>query len=279
MKTGAFLTLILLVCSFNLAATSTSERLRGTLVVAVPLKEGLVTCADKRLFNVETRSFTDNNIKIRKVSDKVLFVATSTVGFYDDTKKKIVFDAFDVTSNYASQNKFGGVFWDGLKAEIRKKLREYFGSRDYSEWPETDKANNNLLFNLIFYSIEQATPRSYTLQVYYEKKRTPVITIAGPLNENIRSPKLNGKGRELMAYLDRNPTLASDPAILRFDERKFDIEQATLNDATDFSRKLFRLMSMGIPEAQVSSTFDCAMLSYQQGFRWIEGGPQPDNKL
>ena len=277
MTTGTLLSLTLVVCIFasTLAPATKEQSLRGTLVVAVPLQEGLVTCADKRLFNVEDGTYSDNNVKIRKVGHNVLFVATNTIGFYDPKNKKTVFDAFEVAANYTSRNGFDDdrEFWDGLKTEIRKKLLEYFAARDYSEWPDTDRANNNLLFNLIFYSVDGGRRRSHTLQVFYEKKRTPVISVTGPLSEEIRSPKLTGKGRDLMTYIARNPSLASDPLILKFDEARFNIQQTSINDAVEFSRRLFHLTNTGVPKAQVSSTFDCALLSYQQGFRWIEGGP------
>ena len=276
MKTGTLLNLILVVCIFATTVTATpiSQRVRGTLVIAIPLNNGLVTCADKRLFNLDTGTYTDNNIKIRKVDNNVLFVATGTVGFYDLKSKKIVFDASDITADYTPRHlSDGDKFWDGLKTEIRSKLRKYFAARPYSEWPESDKSNNNLLFNLIFYSLDRGVEKSHTLQIFYEKQRTPVVNVTGPISEEIRKPKLTGKGRELMAYIARDASLSSDPSILKFDEGRFDIAQTSVNDAVEFARKMFRLTNTGVPEAQVSATFDCALLSHRQGFQWIEGGP------
>lgn len=282
MKAGRLLSFTLMTCIVTttvmtaaaMSAEPDGERIRGTLVVAVPVQEGLVACADKRLYNVDSDTYRDDGVKIRKVSDNVLFVATNTIGFYDRRKKQIVFDAFELAANYTSRNRFSDSreFWDGLKTEIRNKLLEYVAARNYSELPETDKANNNLLFNLIFYSVAGGRARSHTLQVFYEKKRTPVVSVIGPVSEEVRSPKLSGKGRDLMLYIARHASLASDPAILKFDEARFDVKQISINEAVEFSRKLFRLTSTGVPKAQVSSSFDCALLSYQQGFRWIEGG-------
>jgi hypothetical protein len=257
------------------STASNAQPIRGTLVVAVPVQEGLVACSDKRLFNIDTGTYRDNSVKIRKVSDDVLFVATHTVGFYDRKEKKIVFDAFEVAANYTSRNRFrdSREFWDGLKTDIRNKLRDYFATRSYSEWPMTDRSNNNLLFNLVFYSVDADRARSFTLQVFYEKKRTPVLSVTGPVTAFVRSPKLGGKGRELLAYIARNPSHASDPTILKFDAARFDIHKTSVSDAVDFSRTLFRIASTGIPKAQISATFDCALLSYLEGFRWVEGGP------
>ena len=263
-----------ILLNLAIAATPDSERLHGTLVVAVPVQEGLVACADKRLFNIDAGTFNDNNVKIRKVADKMLFAATSTVGFYDRKNKKMAFDAFEVTANYATKNSFseGREFWDGLRAELRNELLNYLAARKFSEWPETDKANQNLLFNLVFYSIENGHARSHTLKVFYEKKRTPVVSVSDPVSEEVRFPKLSGKGRDVMAYISHDPSLAADPSILRFDETRFDILHTSVQDAVDFSRKLFEITNEKLPKAQVSSTFDCALLSYQQGFRWLEGG-------
>jgi hypothetical protein len=271
----ASLVLILLVSVTSKPVERYSDRLRGTLVVTVPISNGLVTCADKRLFNVEAGTYTDDNIKIRKVNDRALFVATSTVGFYDRKNRSMAFDAFAVVERFATRNSFqdSSAFWDGLKKEIREQLRLYFSTHSYAEWPETDFANNKLLFNLIFYSLIDGRARGHTVQVFYEKKRSPVVNVIGPTPEDVRSPRLTGKGKELIAFLARNPMLAADPSIAKFDAGQFDIARTSATDVVNFSRTLFRIANTGIPSAQISASFDCAELSQQQPFRWVEGGP------
>jgi hypothetical protein len=265
-----------LLCTLTfvaVVAAAETQRLRGTLVVAVPVKEGLVVCSDKRLFNVDSRTFSDNSVKIRKINNGALFVATNTVGFFDQRSGKMTFDAVDITARYvASHDMRSKVFWDGLKDEIRNQLRAYFASHKYSDWPESDKANNNLLFNLLFYSTEDNRPRGYSLNVFYEKARTPLISIIGPVSETIRTPKLGGKGKDLLAYFSRNPSEAQDPRISRFDATHFDIQNTSASDALGFAEKLFVLTSTNLPEAKVSPTFDCALLDYQRGFQWLNAG-------
>src|SRR5687767_9393932 len=218
--TVASLGLIFLLVLAGQAAAQNSHPLRGTLVVAVPVREGIVVCADKRFFNADSGTFTDNNVKIRKISNTALFVATNTVGFYDKRSRKMAFDAFDITERYVSSHGFNDrpAFWDGLKKEIRDQLRVYFAARKFAEWPESDKANSNLLFNLVFYSVGDDRAVSHSLRVFYEKARTPVIYIPDAVREVVRTPKLSGKGNELINYISRNPTVAQDPLILRFDQ-------------------------------------------------------------
>jgi len=262
----------LLMTAVVIAAASKTERLRGTLVVAVPVKEGLVVCSDKRLFNVDARTFSDSSVKIRKVNNSALFVATNTVGFFDQRSGKMTFDAVDITAKYvASHDMRDKSFWDGLKEEIRNQLRAYFTTQKFSDWPESDNANNNLLFNLLFYSLEDNRPRGYSLNVFYEKARTPIISFSGPVGELIRTPKLGGKGKDLLAYFSRNPSAAQDPSIARFDATHFDIQKASASDAVSFADKLFVLTSTNLPAAEVSPTFDCALLDYQRGFQWLDG--------
>src|SRR5688572_26360493 len=118
------------------------ERLGGTLVVAVPVSDGLVTCADKRLFNVDAGTYKDESVKIRRVGENALFAATNTVGFYDRKKKQIDFDAFEVTAAYAAKHdiKDAVPFFEGLRKEITEQLQDYLNARPYADWPETDKA-------------------------------------------------------------------------------------------------------------------------------------------
>lgn len=271
------LTLLAPLVSASTAAQSTkSQPVSGTLVVAVPVKEGLAVCSDKRLFNSDAGTFTDNYIKIRKVDDNALFVATNTVGFYDRPTRTMAFDAFEVTAKYVSNHDLaaGKPFWDGLKKEIRDRLQEYFAKRKFADWPASDRANNNLLFNLIFYSVSDDRAWSHSLKVFYEKKRTPVIYIPDPVREQVRTPKLSGKGREVMNYLARNPA-AADPAVQRFDEARFDPQNTTPSDAVEFARKLFHMTATGVPQANVSPTFDCALLDYTTGFKMIANTRNP----
>jgi hypothetical protein len=267
---GAWLILILAFC-FNDAEAQYSQAVGGTLVVAVPVREGLVVCADKRLYNSEAGTFTDNYTKIRKVDNNSLFVATNTVGFYDRQTRTMEFDAFQIATNYVAAHNYadGRKFWDGLKKEINDRLRGYFAKRKFAEWPDSDRASNNLLFNLVFYSVRDNRAWSQTLRVFYEKKQTPVIYIPDPVSEEVRTPKLTGKGREVMTYLARNPAAAADPAIQQFDETRFNLQTTTAPDAVEFARKLFQLTSTGVPQANVSPTFDCALLDYATGFKLI----------
>ena len=270
-------TFILLVASGLLVVRGqNSQPLRGTLVVAVPVKEGLVVCADKRLFNTQAGSFADSFVKIRRVNNSALFVATHTVGFFNAQSGKTEFDAFEIVSKYVAKNDLeaGKPFWDGLKREITAQIRAYLGKRKFAEWPETDVANNELLFNLLFYSVKENRATGQSVKVFYKKSRTPVIFVADPITEEIKTPKLGGKGKDLLNYLALNPSVAQDPLIARFDQANFSVQTTSARDAVSFAQKLFALTSTALPQARVSSTFDCALLGYQSGFQWLQSGSQ-----
>ena len=268
-KTAKYLTVVILAASSLFA--SPPRGLKGTLVVAVPVKEGLVVCSDTRLYNDQAKTFTDTFVKIHKVDQTTLFVATNTVGFLDKSSGKMSFDVFELTSNYVERHGFSPTsgFWNGLKSEIRDQLRSYLRQQKFEDLPETDVKNNRLLFNLVFYTVVEGRSRSYTIRVFYEKARTPVIDISGPASELVRTPKLSGKGRDVMRFIDGDPSLRSDPSILRFDQTNFDIQRITIADAVEFARRLFFVTNTNVPAARVSATYDCAMLDYQNGFRWI----------
>lgn len=259
-------------CGPAAAQDTNTQSLRGTLVIAIPVKEGLVACSDKRAFNDQTGSFNDNFVKIRKVNSSTLFVATNTIGFLDKTTGKMEFDVFEITAAYAAQHDFnnGKQFWDGLKKEIRKQLLDYLAKRKFADWPETDVANKKLLSNLIFYSASKGSIRSYSLRVFYEKARTPVVYIPDMISQDVKLPQLSGKGKDVMDYLARNPSMSQDPSILRFDQAHYDIQKVTIVDAVNFAKKLFLLTNTAIPQARVSATYDCALLSFQNGVQWID---------
>jgi len=269
----------LILLGFSLLNNVEAQRLHGTLVIAVPVSQGLVACADKRLFNDSTGKTDDTFVKIRKVNKNTLFVATNTVGFLDKVNGKLEFDVYDIVEKYTSAHDFNSAsFWNGLKDEIRKQLLAYLRQRKFPDWPETDKANNNLLFNLVFYSTAGSRARSYSFTVFYERAQVPLITMPGVVSEEVRTPKLSGKGKEVMVYLSQNPSLAQDAAILRFDESYFDIAKTSVADAVNFAKTLFTITNFGVPQAEVSASHDCALIGYQTGFTWIDDTGSPVGK-
>src|SRR5215213_2653643 len=191
--TSLGLILIALALSGRASAQVTRiEPVGGTLIVAVPVQDGLVTCSDKRLFNETTGTYRDDFVKIHKVGNNALFVATNTTGFLDNTTGKMEFDVFEIATHYASEHEFAPSrpFWEGLRKEIRDQLSKYLAKRKYDEWPATDIANNKLLFNLVFYSIAGTSIRSHSMSVFYEKAPTPVIYVPDVVSEDVRTPKL-----------------------------------------------------------------------------------------
>lgn len=244
----------------------------ATLIVAVPVSEGLVACSDRRLYNDVTLRFEDNTVKIHKIDRNTLFVVTNTVGFLNKASGKLEFDVNGITAAYAAKRSFneGPAFLNGLRGEIRKRLLAYLATQKYENWPETDIANNKLLFNLVFYSAVGHSIKSYSLTVFYEKAKTPIIFIPNVVTETVKTPQLIGKGKMVIDYLSRNPEQANDPAILRFDQSNFNVNKTSIVDAVSFAQKLFLLTNTALPQSEVSAAYDCALLAYENGFEWID---------
>ena len=81
---------------------------------------------------------------------------------------------------------------------------------------------------------------------------------------------LLGKGKDVMVLFAKKPELARDPSILKFDQSYFNVERTSPRDAVIFASKLFSLTNANLPQARVSATHDCALLSSQNGFHWID---------
>ena len=269
--TAAVAIAILCCCICAFAQHKLSSPVGGTLVVAVPVQQGLVVCSDKRLYNDTAGTYRDDYVKIHQVGQNALFVATHTTGFLNKATGKMDFDIFDVTSRYVAQHPFvpDQHFWDGLKKDIHDQLVQYLSKLSYVDQPETDIANNKLLFNLVFYSVAGSTAHSYSMSVFYEKARTPIIFTPGVVSETVRTPKLLGKGKDMMVYLSNSASLSRDPSILRFDESNFSVTRTSVADAVDFAKQLFVMTNTALPKAEVSATYDCALLDNQNGFRWL----------
>ena len=262
------------------AQSSNFSKVGGTLVVAVPVSDGLVVCSDKRLYNESTNSYRDDFVKIHKVNERTLFVATHTTGFLNKTTGVMEFDVFDLAQNFVSHNGFDPTrsYWNSLRAEIKNKLSAYFSKLKLADLPATDVANNRLLFNLVFFAIDAGAAKSYSISVFYQKAQTPVIDIADVAIETVKTPKLLGKGKDVMALFARDQSLAQDPSILKFDQSYFNIARTSTSDAVTFAARLFTLTNRQLPQARVSADHDCVYLNYGNKFRWLDdsGLPVPD---
>src|SRR6185369_10350850 len=129
---------ILVLSWLSLPQNRNNQSVGGTLVVAVPVQQGLVVCSDKRLYNETTETYRDDFVKIQKVSSHALFAATHTTGFLDKATGKIEFNVFDITDQFAKQHGLasGKEFWAGLKKEIRDQLLLYLSKRNTKIGPQ-----------------------------------------------------------------------------------------------------------------------------------------------
>jgi len=98
--TAAVAIAILCCCICAFAQDELSSPVGGTLVVAVPVQQGLVVCSDKRLYNDTAGTYRDDYVKIHQVGQNALFVATHTTGFLNKATGKMDFDIFDVALNH-----------------------------------------------------------------------------------------------------------------------------------------------------------------------------------
>jgi len=254
------------------AAQGNTSKIGGTLVVAVPVDIGLVVCSDKMLYNETTKASREDFVKIHKVNDRTLFVATHTTGFLNRATGKMEFDIFDLTQAFVTKHAFrpDREYWNSLRNEIRNNLSAYLSKQRYADLPATDVSNDRLLFNLVFFGIDAGVAKSYSISVFYEKARTPVIDVADVVTESVRTPKLLGKGKDVMALFARDPLLASDPSILKFDQSYFNARHTSAKDAVTFASRLFTLANDRLSQARVSAVHDCALLDYRGTFTWID---------
>jgi hypothetical protein len=161
---------------------------------------------------------------------------------------------------------------------MRSKLLAYLSKLRFADLPETDLANNRLLFNLVFFTIEGRASKSYSISVFYEKAKKPILDVSGVTSEIIRTSKLLGKGKDVMALFNKKPELARDVSILKFDQSYFSLERTTPRDAVTFASRLFSITNANLPQARVSATHDCALLGYTNGFSWIDDLGDPISK-
>jgi hypothetical protein len=270
---AAILGCLVTFCHYGIKERGARAMLEGTLVVAIPTKEGLVVCADKRLHNNFTGEISDTFVKIYKLRKNALFTAVDGIGLIDKQTLKKEFDAFDTVNRFSTEVPFedNEKYWSGLTAALKEEINQYLLKRSFSDWPESgSKDSGYAMFSVIFYYLDtENLIKSRVLKFRYIKQQPPILDPVVEPASIVKTPKLSGKARLVIDMLSNDPALYEDSQIKELDEKVFDYKAFSIIRATELANRLITISSTRLPEAYISPSCDCAILRYRGGFKWL----------
>ena len=262
---------------------SKSFGIRGTIVVAVATKEGLLIAADRRTSD-PLNGVLDNKTKIIRLLRTAAFSSTGTSRFHfrdiasgEDRGK--AFDADEIVANYFYNINFENTdeFWKGLTRTLRNDFKGFLSHMAYDTWPESgDIAHNNGLFQLVFLYVDENGVIGITdLQFCYIKGQSPTIKfMKGQYpseNFNRVDPYIAGNIDVFFHVRDgtgeRFDEMRNDQSVMRLWKGRPDVETVSVEEAEAFCRKLIKVTSEC--DSFVGQTYDAAILNHTDGFRWL----------
>jgi hypothetical protein len=264
---------------------------KGTLVVALATKDGLVVCADKRTYDW-MRGDLDNEVKIRNLGTATLISSTGLVKFYDiltnrvngQQSLRLGFDANAVATEYFETHGFDNSesFWKGFTEYLSSAFQAYIGARPFAHWPETGDPPDNALFQLaIFFLDALKQPDAVYVRFGYIKSNPPPISVSyfresANIFQEVKPVVLGSVTvwKELETGRDeRFNDIRTETQLMRFVRDRPLVNTVTIQAGLTFARRLITVTSQRTQlientNSHVGTTNDCALLSKHDGFQW-----------
>lgn len=235
--------------------SSYSEFQRGTLVLIIPCRDGILICADKRMYRPSV-GIDDNFSKVIKLNN---FNGYAIIGAPIVWRNKIkIFDVFDLLNEKLKEEAISDKddFWNDLMYEVRIKFINTVLNAPYNDWPNSEYPQNNyILFQVIFFHTDdQKIPKMSLLQFRYIKNINPLVEI-NVYDLSVKgSFSAFGANHVIMELQNGNnkefDILRNDPKLSKILKNQVLAQDLSLEDAIYFgknmitySHKMYKLVS------------------------------------
>lgn len=274
--------------SLGLPTMQSAFPIHGTLIIAIPTRDGLVIVADKRTSD-PIRGDLDNAEKIVNIGK---FTAISTTGisnFLDRRTFQELFSAEQVITEYAQNNPFppsSDAEWRHIADALAAKFRSFLSWLPIWDWPSDGDPPDNALFQIAFfhYDTERGSYRVDTLRFGYRKVLPePWMEIRGyhepPEALLTARPMVFGNlavYNELKAGRDaRFADVRMLPSVRRLLSPGIEAKTISKTEAIEFAKTVIQVTSQRLylvdkSTYHVSEVVDVAIIDPRQGFSWLE---------
>jgi len=251
---------------------------KGTLVLIVPCDEGILVCADKRIYRPSSGN-DDNFEKIIKVDT---YNGFAIVGAPIVWRNKIkIFDVFNYLNERLRKEKISDstAFWNNLMSSIRSEYINSVLNAPYSDWPESQYPQKNyILFEVVFFHYDDRNnPKMSLLQFRYIKQMNPIVEV-NVYDLSVKgSFSAFGSGHVILELQNGNKTefdyLRNDPRLNKILKNKVAATELNLEDAIYFctqmimaSHNMYNLVSE--IDAHIGPTYDLLLLG-RNGLKYL----------
>jgi hypothetical protein len=223
----------------------------GTLILAIPVREGLVLCGD-RLISDNAGVRVAEETKIRPIGTKGAFVLTGTVGLdLSTTPRTVLFDANELTEKYLKGRDIDKVDWDDYCRVLGDAFKNALERVPFDQWPPSRRGTESVFQVLVFYVDAQHDLQGRYVRLEYLKQQPPQIDLSFQVmvkeqfDRALPIPIGNQKVyKELKAgHSPDFDDLRRSAIVQRFIKGTEPSAQATSDDAIKFSRIIIEATS------------------------------------
>lgn len=278
----AFVRSLIFVLATQVAVLGeTDVAVRGTMVVAVRFRDGLVVCADKRSHldgpGLPKGNYRDDDVKITLVNQSGGFV-TAGVPILERSDGVRVFDADRLLGEHLGKAGFGE--FDQLAQRTEEAFRSYVLSKHPSERPPTQwHEGKPTFFRALIFFHGQKSVDLYDLELQYTNANRPKIRAS---IQNRSQDRLRAYGtlvlKEILRGSDRRfADLRADHVLASVLGAGW-ASQVTEGQAFSFAKKSIAVTSerIGLLDDSLVPSFgptsDCAVARHGKSIEWRPHG-------
>ena len=238
--------------------------LAGSLVVAIPSRDGLIICADKR--RIIGDQVEDNFSKLLLIRPGLAFAVTGYPTFL--FKGQVEFDAFDISKRVLTQSTSSADVQRHV-SELAERLRSDFETeaRTYDPAdPLNDAPPSYVLFQVAIFSLRSdQKPNLSLIQLEYHKPSTVTTNVVQQGPETFEKLGITALGdasllRELREGHD--PTfdhLRNDPSFARFINSTVSAKEESADSVKSFATRF--IQEAHKTSSKIGPTCECVQLT------------------
>jgi len=267
--------LLFFACAIGaLTAQTPAIPVAGTLIVAVPTRDGLMIAADRRTYD-SARGDLDTTLKIRPIGPFTAITTTGNATWMDSSTLQVAYNAKDIAEAFFREHEPQGnlaQLWDPLARTLLRKFKEYL-----EDHPVRTSDLQNPLFQMEIFHYEPASKVTtiHNLRILYNAEPGQPQWDVQPLSAN-SGPIAFGNTlayRELSNGNDaRFDHWRHDAALRKLMGKPLPANRISKEDALRFCQQIIRASAQMLPlidrsDDHVGATMDVALIA-KTGLIW-----------
>jgi hypothetical protein len=270
--------LVIAVALVGVARQDQAVERGGTLILAIPVREGLVLCGDRWITD-QTGAHVGEETKIKPVGERAAVVMSGRVGLDLKTNPPtVLFDAHQLTEQFLKDKDVETADWEQYQATLRDALQGALEQLPFERWPESRWGNQSFLQVLIFYIDRARQLQGVYVRLQYQRQQPPMIDVS--MTRMIREQFAHALpipigNQRVYREIESGHAPAFDDLrrssfIQRFIRGTLPVDSATSSEAISFARIVIRATSTRArllpgPYEPVGPDCDCFVLSKDEG--------------